>query len=535
MKQTSAFTLEQKLRTYAASGALPMHMPGHKRNSAVFDMTALQDIDITEIHGFDDLHDPAGILQESQSAAAALYGADRSFYLVNGSTAGILAGISACVKPGDRLLMARNCHLSVYHAVILNALRPDYLWPPVDPAFGIAGSMEPRRIEQALAAAKQEDDPYAAVVLTSPTYEGVLSDVRQIARICHAYGVPLVVDEAHGAHLSVKSTDAAAGCLVNDSMETQPMGAAAEKQDAEGACFPYSAIALGADCVIQSLHKTLPAPTQTGILHCRSGIIDTENVKRMLDVYQTSSPSYIFLCGIENALRYRSDAGWDAEWLGNLKHFYVRTEDLKALRIVPPGPGAVCFDREPSKIVISAAGTVHTGNELMTVLREKYKIEAEMAAGSYVIAMTGAGDTKDTLERLAAALEAIDAAWSGSGKTSGSGIPEKESGQGRTGEDQNEKNKTLVQKTTAVPRMNRSMIPAEAFYRDSEPVDLRAAEGKISGGIVTIYPPGIPVTAPGEEITGEIIARITAALREGLHVTGLSAADGEPAVRIIRD
>ncbi len=521
MSKEYSFSLEQKLRAYAASGALPMHMPGHKRNSTVLDLSSLQDIDITEIHGFDDLHDPSGILQESQSAAAALYGADSSFYLVNGSTAGILAGISACVKPDDRILMARNCHLSVYHAVILNSLHPDYIWPPVDPAYGIAGSIEACEIEQALDAAKQENDPYAAVVITSPTYEGVLSDVRQIARICHAYGVPLVVDEAHGAHLSVKGSDVAADNNANCGAELQPKEAVAEKQAAAVFHFPHSAIALGADIVIQSLHKTLPAPTQTGILHCRSSIVSADHIKRMLDIFQTSSPSYIFLCGIENALRFRSNAGWDAEWLEDLKHFYERTEDLKALRIVPPGPGTACFGREPSKIVISAVGTGHTGNELMSMLREEYSIEAEMAAGSYVIAMTGAGDTKETLERLVAALKAIDAAWSGSEDDHGSGISEREFGQCRGGEDRNREENDPAEPIVSVPHTNISMPPADAFHSLSKPVNLRAAEGMISGGIVTIYPPGIPVIAPGEKITGEIIDALMAARRSGLHVTGL--------------
>ncbi|MBQ6360942.1 MAG: aminotransferase class I/II-fold pyridoxal phosphate-dependent enzyme [Lachnospiraceae bacterium] len=522
------FNLEQQLHTYVASDALPMHMPGHKRNSGVFHMSALQDIDITEIYGFDDLHDPSGILKDSQSAAAALYGADRSFYLVNGSTVGILAGISACVKPGDRILMARNCHLSVYHAVILNALRPDYIFPPVHPDYGFAGSIKPRDIEAALAAAEQAGEQHSLVVVTSPAYEGVISDIRQISEICHAYNVPLLVDEAHGAHLSVKGKETAETACSGKTVLGERPGTENRKsgtvEDAGTAVpyFPFSAISLGADIVVQSLHKTLPAPTQTGILHCRAGFVEPEKIKRYLDIYQTSSPSYVLLCGIENALRFRSRPDWDGEWLESLNRFYKKTGNLKTLRIIPPGGAGIFFDRDPSKIVISAAGTGRTGNDLMTVLREEYNIETEMAAGSYVIAMTGAGDTKESLDRLAEALKAIHAAWTGCEEDHGSGMPEKESFQCRTGEEREVKKNNPVWETAAASRMNKSMTPAEAFHRDSEPVNLRDAEGKTAGGIVTVYPPGIPVIVPGEKITSRIIEVLIEALQSGLHVAGLA-------------
>ncbi len=492
MKKTPSFTLEQQLRTYAASGVLPMHMPGHKRRSSVFSVPDIQDIDITEIHGFDDLHDPSGILLESQSAAAALYGADRSFYLVNGSTAGILAGISACVKPGARILMARNCHLSVYHAVILNSLRPDYIYQPVHPVYSFAGSIEPQKIEAALKTAAEANDQYSLVVITSPTYEGVVSDIRQISGICRDYNVPLVVDEAHGAHFSVRRT--ACGPDEGTDIGSNESGTA---EDTAGH-FPISAISLGADIVIQSLHKTLPAPTQTGILHCRGSLVSPDSVKRFLDIYQTSSPSYIFLCGIENALQYREKADWDAEWIGMLNCFYEKTENLKTLRMIPPGKTELFFDRDPSKIVISAAGTGCSGNELMTALREEYGIETEMAAGDYVIAMSGAGDTGENLDKLEMALIDLDRKYD-SYQTAG------------------------LTETASLADVQSEYIlpPAQAFYAPCESVPVRASVGRIAQDIVTVYPPGIPLIVPGERISPEMAELIINAGSAGLHVTGM--------------
>ena len=195
-------TLAESLAAYADSDYYPFHMPGHKRRltETLPDFPeALQRaarLDITEIDGFDNLHDPEGILKDAEEKAAALYGADSCYYSVNGSTAGLLTAISAAVPEGGKLILARNCHKAVYHAIELGQLTARWLTPPVDPQFGIYGSVRPADVAAALDAAPDA----RCVILTSPTYEGVLSDIRTIAEICHARGVPLLVDEAHGAH-----------------------------------------------------------------------------------------------------------------------------------------------------------------------------------------------------------------------------------------------------------------------------------------------------------------------------------------------
>ena len=189
--------LYKKLRDYAASDYYPFHMPGHKRNPEITGAVLPYEIDITEIEGFDDLHHASSVLKEAEERAAEAYHADETHYLINGSTAGLLSAVLGCTERGGKILMARNCHKSVYHAVFLNELHPIYLYPEFDAETELNGEISPAKTKDLLD--KFED--IQAVVITSPTYDGVVSDVERIAEIAHAKEIPLIVDEAHGAHL----------------------------------------------------------------------------------------------------------------------------------------------------------------------------------------------------------------------------------------------------------------------------------------------------------------------------------------------
>ena len=260
--------LRERLRTYGAGNAYPFHMPGHKRQKQPGSLFPY-DLDITEIDGFDNLHHAEGILAEAMERAAKLWGSRKSFFLVNGSSAGLLAGIRALTKRGDKVLMARGCHRAVYHAVELCGLHPVYMQAAWVEEMQISGSIQPETVEKHL----QEHPDCNLVVLTSPTYEGVVSDIAEIAKITHRYGAYLLVDEAHGAHLGFCE---------------------------EG--FPDTAVHLGADVVVQSLHKTLPCPTQTAILHVCTEQVDATEVGRQLSVFQTSSPSYVFMAEMDGCI-----------------------------------------------------------------------------------------------------------------------------------------------------------------------------------------------------------------------------------------
>ena len=257
--------LYKKLESYGQSDYYPFHMPGHKRNRASSADDFLFERDITEISGFDNLHHAEGILKEAQEYAAQIYGTKKCFFSVNGSTAALLAAVSASVNKGGKILVARNCHKAVYHALYLRELQPVYIYPHEDQRLGINGGISPERVERYL----EENTDVQAFLLTSPTYDGVVSDIKTIAEVVHRHKIPLIVDEAHGAHLHYSKY------------------------------FRCSAADLGADIVIQSFHKTLPSMTQTAVLHICSDMADVEKIKRFMGIYQTSSPSYILMASMD--------------------------------------------------------------------------------------------------------------------------------------------------------------------------------------------------------------------------------------------
>ena len=358
--------LEQKLNELEQSDIYPFHMPGHKR--AFLPFANPYAIDITEIEGFDNLHHATGILQEAQQKAADLYGAKKTYYLVNGSTCGLLAAISAAVPRGGKILVARNCHKAVYHAMYLRQLVPVYIYPE-DTACGIQGQVTPQMVRKQL----EQIPDIRAVVITSPTYDGVVSDIKNIADTVHAYGIPLIVDEAHGAHFGFSPE------------------------------FPENATRLGADAVIMSLHKTLPALTQTAVLHRASDRIMAERVEHYLEIFETSSPSYVLMGSISQCMQWMRKYAdtWFEAYFTNLIWFREHAEKWKELRLWE-NPR-----KEPSKLVV-LTGEKCSGTEAAKWLREEFQIEVEMAAAGYILAMTSLADSRDGFVRLMDALTKID-------------------------------------------------------------------------------------------------------------------------------
>ncbi|MBQ0059622.1 MAG: aminotransferase class V-fold PLP-dependent enzyme, partial [Lachnospiraceae bacterium] len=269
--------LEDALLSYRSSDDYGFHMPGHKRSSAAAPFIngdfALASLDITEIPGFDDLHEASGILQEEMDRAAAFYGTEATIFSVNGSTASNLSALMATVPFGGKLLMASNCHRSIPHAVRLGHFETGVLTPE-EIASDVPGPITAEMVEKAFA-----DKHYDGVIITSPTYEGILSDVKAIAQVVHNHDSILIVDEAHGAHLG-----------------RHPM-------------LPPSAVTQGADMVIHSLHKTLPALTQTSVLHNVSGRVTTEALNDWMDTFESSSPSYILMASITSCLHRMMQEG----------------------------------------------------------------------------------------------------------------------------------------------------------------------------------------------------------------------------------
>ncbi|MGN0166790.1 MAG: aminotransferase class I/II-fold pyridoxal phosphate-dependent enzyme [Acetatifactor sp.] len=465
--------LFDKLKENGESDIYPYHMPGHKRQECGRLPQDMYLRDITEIDGFDNLHQPEGVLLALQKKAAELYGAEESFYLINGSTGGILSAISAALPVGGHILMSRNCHKSAYHGAYLRNLTISYLYPRVLEEYDIFDAVTPGQVQDALEA----EPDIGAVLLVSPTYEGRISDIREIAQIVHEKGIPLIVDEAHGAHLGW----------------------------ADG--FAENSCRAGADLVIHSVHKTLPALTQTALLHVNGRLIDREQLKRFLHIYQSSSPSYLLMASIDNALNYVS--GEKPRLFADfLKNWRAMLEKLSACR-------HLCFPmgepqtQDVGKLVISVKHTNVSGRWLYDILLEKYHLQMEMAAESYVLAMFTMNDTKEGYERLTQALLEID---------------------GQLSDDEKK-----TQAETFPWKPDERAIPlAQAWDMGKLSVELAESIGSCAGEFVNLYPPGVPVLVPGEHITKETCESICRWLEQGLTVQGVEIQEEKICVKVLR-
>ena len=492
-----AESLMDALRAYDKT-YYPLHMPGHKRRLDPSGGLPIS-IDITEVDGMDDLHNASGILAEAEARTAALYGSPCCRYLVGGSTVGILSAIRACCSRNGTVLAARNCHKSVWHAAELMNLTTAFLMPERIGTFDLFGSVRPEEV-----AGKLRKHPEAeAVVITSPTYEGVLSDVRAIAEICHAAGVPLIVDEAHGAHLGLRA-----------------------ENSSDRAFFPQGAVSCGADVVIQSAHKTLPCLTQTSWMHVQGNLVSPKRVDHELDVFETSSPSYPLMASLDAATCFltREGGGYLHRWEECLAAFAEKTRGLRYLRIpgiTDPLPRTAAFARDPGKILISGRDAGLTGGALADILRTRYQFETEMAVGWNVLAMTSMADDPEAIERFAEALQEID---SGSLNEKEPPFPRRLSA--------SDIDIVIEANLIAAPSAETVMTIAEAMERPSVSVLEESAAGAVSAEYLWAYPPGIPLIMPGERITDGLLCTLRALRAAGtaIHHEGRahdSVQDGE--------
>lgn len=499
--------LFEELKTYGESDFYPFHMPGHKRNPDSGFLSEMYKIDITEIDGFDNLHQAEGIIKNAQEKAASLYHSKETFYLINGSTVGILTSIAALSDRGKKLIMARNCHKAVYHGAFLNHLETEYIYPKMIEEFGISDGITAQQVEDKIQeiilregiSDEQAGKLIAGIVVTSPTYDGILSDVRGIVKIAHSYGIPVIVDQAHGAHFGFHSA------------------------------FPENAVSDGADLVIHSTHKTLPAPTQTALLHYNSLLVSLETVKKYLRIYQSSSPSYVLMAGIDSCMDFVKREGQERleQLLISRKELSERSKELKKIKIYPSmlerginghDISKIFFHgtEEPGRLLISVRGSGFTGQQLYDVLRETYHLQMEMCASDYVIAILSMMDRKEGFDRLWKALSETDKLLTNTEKN--------------TKEEKTQFPEYCHFQPDAVLKIS------DAYMAEEESVPLREAKGRIVSEFVNLYPPGIPLLVPGEKIDDKMIPMIEAYLDNGYAVQGIErdGAKKEYCLKVIR-
>ena len=491
-RNPSASPLEKYFQHYNEKNLLPLHMPGHQRN-AEMGASLPYAYDYTEVEELDNLHAPEGILQEAMNRTAAYYGCSDCFYLVNGSSSGLQAGIFALLEEGDEVVVARNCHRSVFYALSLRKAKIHFLLPEFWEDFSCFGSVSLKEVERLL----REFPKSKALIFTSPSYEGVVSDVEEIARLCHKNGLSLLVDEAHGAHFSPK----------------------------KGASFPESAICLGADLVVQSPHKTLCSLTQSAWVLGKGQRYSREKLSFYLSVFQTTSPSYPLMLSLEKATTLLETEGEAlfAHWKEVMIGFREKARKLSYFSFLWEKEKA-CFAMDCSKIFLRALGIpeLRLGRDLAKLLREDYGIESEMHSGENLLLMTGPFISEEELDRLFLALKDIERRF-GEDR-------EKELGEGRQGGD--EMSEWIEGSAQSLPSLP-SKILSSALYqisiadntlniseglKEGEELNLRDGEGRICLEYLSLYPPGIPLLFPGEKLTVEKIQGIEALEKEGIEL-----------------
>lgn len=446
------------LQKYINDNIYPFHMPGHKQGRAL-NIDNIMQIDITEVDGADNLHNAKDVILESQKLTAELFGAEETFFLVNGSSCGIIAAILTACKPNDKILVARNCHKSVYSGMILAGVYPTYIETDIIDNYNIAGGINPNKLKNVM------NESIKAVIITSPTFEGFCSDIKTIAEIVHSCNSILIVDEAHGAHFKFSNY------------------------------FPETALEQSADIVIQSVHKTLPSLTQTALLHVQGNRIDRYKLKQMLAIVQTSSPSYILMSSIDlcKSIVANNDFELFVNKLNNLRNNLKKLNSLKLLDTEIENKFSIT-QIDKSKIVIYSNGNI-SGYELDKLLRQKYKIQIEMSGLNHIVAITTIADDDNGFDRLLDSLNEIDSKLNYS----------------------NNESKCYNNINPIV-----KLSPRETMFVSKSFVKLEESLNKIAGDFIIPYPPGIPLIAPGELITQDLIDTIKQYQKNHLQIIGIN-------------
>ncbi|MDP4093024.1 MAG: aminotransferase class V-fold PLP-dependent enzyme [Bacillota bacterium] len=462
------------LKKYAGSNPVPFHMPGHKMGKGLPEefLRDLLPMDVTEIPGMDNLHFPSGPIKQAQQLAAEAFKADKTYFLVNGSTCGIHAMIFTICKPGDKLIVTRDCHRSVIAGMMLAGVEPIYIKPEYNSRFGIYSHVDPDKIRQAL-----DNNPDAVgVLITRPNYYGVCSDIVKIVQIVHSHEKLLIVDEAHGAHLCFN-----------------------EK-------LPLGSMQAGVDMCVQSAHKTLPALTQSAYLHVNGKKIDIERLEFYLSALQTSSPSYILMAFLDIARAIMQNKG--AQQLEDLfKNIEDLRETLKGVDgITLLGKSQLCSDYDQTRVVINLRDTGITGYEMEKLLRDASNIQVEMSDYSNVVCISTVADNQKDFEILAEALKSMVELHRKQDPLKDLYIPEAED-------------------------IFQEIVLKDMALRSGKLVNIESAAGFVSHDMIVPYPPGIPLICPGEKISRNSVDLLKTIAAAGGIIHGLV---NENEIRIVK-
>ncbi|WP_427392376.1 aminotransferase class I/II-fold pyridoxal phosphate-dependent enzyme [Geobacillus icigianus] len=448
------------------------HIPGHKKGAGMdpefrsfIGENALA-MDLINISPLDDLHHPRGMIKRAQELAAEAFGADYTFFSVQGTSGAIMTMVMSVAGPGDKIIVPRNVHKSVMSAIVFSGATPIFIHPEIDKELGISHGITPQAVEKAL---RQHPDAKGVLVI-NPTYFGIAGDLKKIVDIAHAYGVPVLVDEAHGVHIHFHER------------------------------LPLSAMQAGADMAATSVHKLGGSLTQSSILNVREGLVSAKHVQAILSMLTTTSTSYLLLASldvarkqlatkgrelIDNAIRL---ADWTRRQINEIPYLYCVGEEILGTEAV--------YDYDPTKLIISVKELGLTGHDAEQWLREAFNIEVELSDLYNILCIITPGDSEREAGLLVEALRRLSAQFSHQAEE---GV----------------KPKVLLPDIPAL-----ALTPRDAFYAETEVVPFRESAGRIIAEFVMVYPPGIPIFIPGEIITEENLNYIETNLTAGLPVQG---------------
>ncbi|RFB13641.1 aminotransferase class I/II-fold pyridoxal phosphate-dependent enzyme [Bacillus sp. HNG] len=448
--ETPLFTT---LKNHASKNPVQFHIPGHKKgknmdpNFREFIGENALSIDLININPLDDLHLPKGIIKESQELAAKAFGADHTFFSVQGTSGAIMAMIMSVCGPGDKILVPRNVHKSIMSAIVFSGAIPIFIHPEVDPYFGISHGITPDSIEKAL---HLQPDTRAILVI-NPTYYGISGDLKRIVEIAHSRNIPVLVDEAHGAHIHFHRD------------------------------LPLSAMEAGADMAATSVHKLGGSLTQSSILNLRGNLVSHKRVQSVISMLTTTSTSYLLLASLDVARKSLATEGYALleDTIQKAEETRRKINELDYLYCmgieVLFSSSAVAMD--PTKLLISVKELGVTGFYVETWLREKFNIEVELSDLYNILCIVTPGDSEEDLYLLVQALTELSQEF-------------------RSTVNKNVNSSVLLPEIPVL-----ALTPRDAFYAETEVIPLEESIGRIIAEFVMVYPPGIPIFIPGEIIS----------------------------------
>ena len=457
----------EALRHYKAMRVVPFDVPGHKRgngNPELRDFLGRDclSVDVNSSKPLDNLCHPTGVIAEAEALAAEAFGAAHAFFMVGGTTSGVQSMVLYACKRGDKLILPRNVHRSVINALILCGAVPVYVNPQIDEKLGISLGMRLEDVRRAIAA-----NPDAkAVFVNNPTYYGVCSNIRAIAELAHGAGMLLLADEAHGTHFSFAKD------------------------------LPVSAMAADADLAAVSMHKSGGSLTQSSLL-LAGPRVNADYLRQIINLTQTTSGSYLLISSLDISRRNLALHGESIFRRVQELTAYARAEINRIGDYYAYGRelvnGDTVFDFDCTKLSVYTLGTGLAGIEVYDILRDEYDIQTEFGDLANILAYVSVGDRERDIEQLVGALADIRRRYR----------------RDRAG---------LMEQEYITPQV--AVSPQEAFYAPKVSLELDETEGHICAEFVMCYPPGIPILAPGERITGDILAYIRYAGEKGCSLTG---------------